>query len=102
MDSDSELRLFENLLGSVALGLGVEALIGTVTLFSPILIPILIMGRVALLTDSHGFFSGTATDEDLLSFSLDLALVGFGVGLTKELVWHQLKYYLKFLKAIKL
>ncbi len=90
------------MLGSVALGLGVGALIGTVTLSSPILIPILIMGGVAILADSHGFFSGTATDEDVLSFSLDLALVGFGVRLTKGITMASTKILSEISKGDKI
>jgi len=82
--------------------LGVGALIGTVTLSSPILIPILIMGGVAILADSHGFFSGTATDEDVLSFSLDLALVGFGVRLTKGITMASTKILSEISKGDKI
>ncbi len=82
--------------------MGVGALIGTVTLSSPILIPILIMGGVAILADSHGFFSGTATDEDVLSFSLDLALVGFGVRLTKGITMASTKILSEISKGDKI
>jgi len=37
---------------------------------------------VSLLADSHGLISGTASNEDVLSFVLDVALVGVGLGLS--------------------
>ena len=42
----------------------------------------LVVGGVSLLADSHGLISGTASNEDVLSFVLDVALVGVGLGLS--------------------
>lgn len=81
---DSNLGIFENLVGSVALGMGVGMFMGTAAIgLAPAIIGgLLIVGGLSLLADSHGILTGTATCEDMASFVLDVGLACFGAELT--------------------
>lgn len=87
MACDSNLGIFENIIGSTILGIGIGMFAGvTSAVIMPTIIPALIItGGFLLLADSHGILTGTASYSDYLSFGIDLALTGLSVKMTSSI-----------------